>query len=60
MSTEKRKIEPIFADIFDGITVSVIWNVKNQSKKNFQPISVRVNCNRERWYYPTGFRVLSE
>lgn len=60
MSTEKRKIEPIFAEIFDGITVSVIWNVKNQSKKNFQPISVRVNCNRERWYYPTGFRVSFE
>jgi hypothetical protein len=33
MSTEKRKIEPIFVEIIDGITVSAIWNLKNQSKK---------------------------
>ena len=60
MSTEKRKVEPIFADNIDGVIVSVIWNVKNQSKKNYQPISVRVNFNRERWYYATGYRVSFE
>ena len=60
MSTEKRKIEPIFVEIIDGITVSAIWNLKNQSKKDYQPVSVRVNCNRERWYYPTGYRVSFE
>ena len=60
MSTEKPKVVPIFADSIDGVTVSVIWNVKNQSKKNYQPISVRVNFNRERWYYATGYRVSFE
>ena len=60
MSTEKRKIEPIFIDVIDGVTVSAIWNIKNQSKKEFQPISVRVTFSRERWYYPTGYRVTYE
>ena len=60
MSTEKRKIEPIFIDVIDGVTVSAIWNIKNQSKKEFQPVSVRVTFSRERWYYPTGYRVTYE
>lgn len=60
MQTQKRKIEPIFSDNINGILVAAIWNLKKANAKNFQPISIRVTCNRERWYYPTNFRVSFE
>ncbi len=60
MSTQRKKIEPIFDDNINGVLVAAVWNLKKVDAKNFQPISIRVTANRERWYHQTGFRVSFE